>query len=375
VERGVTVPVGTVLATIGPAGGTASLTREPGDDSTSPAPDAPPKPVARSEKRSGRGQPSAVTPLIRRLLAEAGLTADDVTGSGPNGRITRGDVAKAAAARSGDDRPAEPTPAASQPENPAAVGTTVTEQPSEARDAFSDGGSYTVPFTTVRRLTAARMPESKATSAHTLMATEVDYSAVDAVRTEHGRAWRSAEGFSLSYLPFVLRAVIDGLRSFPYLNASVGRDELVVHRSVALGVAVDVGERGLVVPVIPNADDLRLRVLGRRVAELAVSARSGALTADAYAGGTFTVTNTGTFGTLLTGAIINQPQVAILAVDGVAPKPVAVPTSRGEHAVAVHPVGNLALTFDHRAVDGAYAGRFLAALKASLEDREWETEL
>jgi 2-oxoglutarate dehydrogenase E2 component (dihydrolipoamide succinyltransferase) len=232
-----------------------------------------------------------------------------------------------------------------------------------------------VPFSTVRRRTAEHMVASKAISPHTLMAIEVDYAQVDAVRGPAQAEWRRREGTSLTYLPFIARAVIDASNAYPHLNASVGDNQLLIHGRVNLGVAVDLDGDGLVVPVIRDADGKRLRAIARQVADLARRARTAQLTPDDFADGTFTISNPGPYGTLLTGAIINQPQVAILATDAVAPKPVAVPVTGGGYAVAVHPVGNLALTFDHRAIDGGYAARFLKQVKEILEHRDWTAEL
>ena len=210
------------------------------------------------------------------------------------------------------------------------------------------------------------MVRSLATSAHTLVATEVDYHHVDPVRRRAG----------LSYLPFVARATIDALREHPHLNASVGDDELIVHRRINLGLAVDVGFEALVVPVVKDAGGLRLGALAEAMAD---AGRQGpqpsASPVDDLSGGTFTITNVGAYGTVVTAPVINQPQVAILSTDGVRMRPVAVRSEAGEWVVAVHPVGNLSLSFDHRAVDGAYAAAFLARVRELLETRDWQQEL
>jgi 2-oxoglutarate dehydrogenase E2 component (dihydrolipoamide succinyltransferase) len=219
------------------------------------------------------------------------------------------------------------------------------------------------------------MTRSLATSAHVLTAIEVDYHAVDRVRRAAREEFKAKEGVSLTYLPFVARAVIDAVADFPHVNASVGEDQLIIHRRVHLGIAVDIGFAGLIVPVVRDADSKRLRALAREGADLARRARSRELTADDISGGTFTITNPGPFGTFLTAPIINQPQVAILSTDGVKKRPVAVELPDGADAVVVHPVGNLALSFDHRAFDGAYAAAFLARCKEILETRNWAEEL
>ncbi|MDX6361731.1 MAG: hypothetical protein QOC85_734, partial [Streptomyces sp.] len=308
-----------------------------------------------------------LTPLVRRLLAEHELSADQVTGTGPHGRITRTDVLAAAAATTPDRPPAGAAAAAGpRPQSPAPV---------ESAGPPPRSETLTVPFTTIRRRTAEHMVRSKATSPHTLMAIEADFHAVDRARRAAAASWRETEGFGLTYLPFVARAVVDALVAYPHLNASVGDDALLVHRRIGLGIAVDLDADGLLVPVVKDARDKRLGAVAREISGLAGRARAHRLGPDDFAGGTFTISNPGPYGTLLTAPIINQPQVAILATDAVRPRPVAVPASDGSYAVVVHPVGNLALTFDHRAVDGGYAGRFLAHLKESIETRDWTTEL
>jgi 2-oxoglutarate dehydrogenase E2 component (dihydrolipoamide succinyltransferase) len=219
------------------------------------------------------------------------------------------------------------------------------------------------------------MVRSQDTSAHTLVVVEVDYSGVEKVRTAAKDRFRNDEGFGLSYLPFIARAVVDAIEEFPRINASVGNDELIVHRYVNLGIAVDLNFEGLIVPVVHDADTKRLRALAREISDLAGRARGKKLGADDISGGTFTITNPGGYGTLLTFPIINQPQVAILSTDGVKMKPVAVELPDGTWGVAVHPVGVLALAFDHRANDGAYASAFLAKLKEIVETRDWAQEL
>jgi 2-oxoglutarate dehydrogenase E2 component (dihydrolipoamide succinyltransferase) len=212
------------------------------------------------------------------------------------------------------------------------------------------------------------MRRSLSTAAHALVVVEVDYQSIEVVR----------RSLRLSYLPFVARAVVEALREFPHLNSSVDGNRLVVRRRVRLGVAVDVDQEALMVPVIHDADDLRLPALGAAIADLADRARRRRLSGTELEGGTFTVTNVGSYGTVMAVPIINQPQVGILSTDGVKMKPVAVRTDAGsgpaEWGVAVHPIGNLSLSFDHRAVDGAYAAAFLARVREVIETRDWAGE-
>jgi 2-oxoglutarate dehydrogenase E2 component (dihydrolipoamide succinyltransferase) len=207
------------------------------------------------------------------------------------------------------------------------------------------------------------------------MAKEIDYESVERVRRLVGESFKKEEGFSLTYLAFNAAACVQALREFPHLNASVGKDELIVHHDLNLGIAVDLDSEGLVVPVIKGADSLSVRQIARSIRELATNARAKKLGIDSFNGGTFTITNPGPFGTLITGAVINQPQVAILSTDGVSRKPVVVTAPDGSESIAIHSVGLLALTFDHRAVDGAYAARFLARMAEIIATRDWLSEL
>jgi pyruvate dehydrogenase E2 component (dihydrolipoamide acetyltransferase) len=391
VEEGETVDVGAKLAVIDDAPPSANGKSAP-EKASEPEPQEEPEPeedeaeveaVVPEEKqpepepakaeakpapapepaRTGR---RVLSPLVRRLLAENDLDAEEIQGTGIEGRITRNDVMThldQAGARSGT-----PKPAASRQAPAAAAPKASAPRPRAGEDEV-------IPFSNIRKRTAEHMVRSQATSAHVLIAIEVDYDAVDRVRSAEKDAFKAAEGFSLTYLPFVSRAVIDALRDFPSLNASVGDNELILHRAVHLGIAVDINFEGLIVPVIHDADGKRLRSIAREISDLATRARGKKLNADEISGGTFTITNPGGFGTLMTAAVINQPQVAILSTDGVKKRPVVVELPDGSDAIAIHPVGNLALSFDHRAVDGAYASAFLARCREIIETRDWSQEL
>jgi 2-oxoglutarate dehydrogenase E2 component (dihydrolipoamide succinyltransferase) len=315
---------------------------------SSPSRAARPAPASASPRAAATNGNGFLSPVVRRLLDDYGLDPNAVVGSGRDGRVTRADVLAAAA------NPPKVAPVASAPA-PAVVAPTVVAGPDDE----------VIEFTRARRNTAEHMVRSLRTSAHTLIGTAVDYHAIDPVRRAEG----------LSYLPFVARAVIDALAEFPRVNASVGADELIVHRSVHLGFAVDVDFDALVVPVVRDAGGLRLRAIAEAVARKAEAARTKRLTADDLTGGTFTITNVGSYGTVVTFPVINQPQVAILSTDGVKMTPVAVRTAHGDWTVAVHPVGNLSLGFDHRAFDGAYAAAFLARVRDTLEQRDWRQEV
>jgi len=231
-----------------------------------------------------------------------------------------------------------------------------------------------VPLSKIRRQTAEHMLRSVATSPHVLQAVEVDYEGVDRARAAKGGPWKAREGFSLTYLPFIARAVCEAIADYPRVNASLGAEALNVHKRVHLGVAVDLDFQGLVVPVVRDAHRRSLAELAREMNRLAVAARAGTLKPDDVSGGTYTLSNSGSFGTFFTAAIINQPQVAILSTDGVRKKPVVVEGAGGD-VIAIRPVGVLAHSFDHRAIDGAYSAAFLRKVKQIIETRDWLAEL
>ncbi len=353
VAEGGAVPIGTPVAVI-----TATPDEAfdpPVEPGVAPPPaDAPPAPFERprSDARAPQ-EPAArssngpvLSPIVRRLLEEHELAPASVVGSGRDGRITRNDVLAAAAQRSNGHTPIERV----APPIP-----TIEVGPDDE----------VVVLSRARLATAEHLHHSVTTAAHALVVTEVDWSGVDAVRPSTG----------LSYLPFVARAVIDGLHRFPHLNASFDVDRLVVHRRIHLGIAVDVEREALLVPVVHDAHELRLQALAAAVADAADRARRRRLRGDAFDGGTFTLTNVGSFGTVLAAPIINQPQVAILSTDGVRMRPTAVADGNGGWGVAIRPLGNLSLSFDHRAVDGAYAAAFLADVRMTLQDRDWSAEV
>jgi pyruvate dehydrogenase E2 component (dihydrolipoamide acetyltransferase) len=346
------------------------------------APAAPEAASVSAPPPSDGGDPGRVlSPVVRRLIAEHDLDPAQIEGTGAGGRITRSDVlalidrrngAAVAAGQPKSEGQAAPTKAAPAPAPAPAA------PPSPAPPAVvgADGERDTiVPFTNIRRRTAEHMVRSKHTSAHTMVAFEVDYVAVEKVRAAEKEPFKQAEGFSLTYLPFITRAVVDALADFPKVNSSVGEDALVVHHDLNIGIAVDLDFEGLLVPVIHEADGKRLRALAREISGLAAKARSRRLTMDDISGGTFTITNAGPFGTFITVPVINQPQVAILSTDGVRKRPVAIELPDGSDGIAVHPVGNLVLSWDHRAFDGAYAAAFVAAIKKTIETRDWAAEL
>ena len=328
VEAGATVPVGTRLAVIGGAGESAGAaqTGTPAQGRSIPLDSVP--------RKDSSGRP--LSPAVRRLIAEHGLDPGAISGTGRDGRITRQDV--------------------------------------EALLAPETAESDLVPLGRMRKQIAEHMVRSKATSPHVLQAVEVDFHAVDRARDLHGETWRDKEGFSLSYLTFIAHAVCRAIPDFPHVNASIEGDNLHVHRRVHLGIAVDLGPGGLMAPVIRDAQEMGVAGLAHAIRKVAAAARDGSIGPDDLAGGTYTISNSGTFGTLITAPIINQPQVAILSTDGVRKKPAVVETAAGD-AIGIRPIGVLAQSFDHRAIDGAYSAGFLARVREILEGTDWTAAL
>lgn len=227
----------------------------------------------------------------------------------------------------------------------------------------------------IRLLTGNAMIASKQAAPHAVTIVEVDYEGVEKARRAVRESFRNEEGFSLTYLPFISRAVVDALHEFPHMNSSMGDGAVVLHDEVNLSIAVDLDYEGLLAPVVQAAHDKRLRAIARDIRDLADRARSKALSPDDLAGGTFTLTNSGSYGTSIVIPIINQPQVAIMSTDGISRRPVVVTDDFGTETLGIHSMGNLTLAWDHRAFDGAYAAAFMARVKQIIETRDWTAEL
>jgi len=389
VAEGDTVPVGTVIAVVGVAGAAPAPTPAPVVAAPAPTPAPAPAPVVAAPAPTPAPTPAQapaatsnklLSPVVRRLVAEHGIDVNALVGSGPGSRITREDVldhidrnglkATPAAAPTPVVAPvvAAPAPAAAPTPAPAPA-------PVSRPVVVSSEREQVIALTKIRKLTGSHMIMSKSTSPHAFSVVEVDYANVDRARTAIKESWKAGEGFSLTYLPFISRAIVDALREFPHLNASIDGDNLIVHSYVDLGIAVDLDYTGLLVPVVRNADGKRIRAIAREINDLASRARNRKLSPDEIQGGTFTISNNGSAGSVLTMPIINQPQVAIMSTDAIVRKPVVVTSSDGSESIAIHPVGNLSMSWDHRAFDGAYAGRFLARVKQILETQDWSAEL
>ncbi len=392
-------PPAEVAEPVAAAAGAPTMVAEPmaAPAETPPAPEpapAPAEPVPAAAEATGpapAARPQAegmvLSPVVRRLIAEYGIDPANITGTGLGGRISRDDVQRyietnrlsSLDAGSPEPQAPPPPPAPVSPAvapAPAAAATPSSPVPAAAAPAVQPGArDAVVPLSNIRLRTGEHMVMSKTVAPHTLTAIEVDYEAVEQVRKAHGQQFKAEEGFSLTYLPFISRATIDALREYPHLNASVGDRELVVHNYVNLGIAVDLDFQGLLAPVVRDADGKRMRSVARDIVDVARRARSKQLSPDELSGGTFTLTNAGSYGTMMQFPIINQPQVAILSTDAINRKPVVVEDSFGNESIVIHSVGVLALAWDHRAIDGAYAAAFLARVKDIIETRDWESEL
>ena len=359
-------------------------------ESASPS-DSPAEKTAASAHSEAPAQ--RISPVVRRLLHKHGIDPASIAGTGPKGRITRKDAeeavkkagsasrgasaAKKTATVSSTGRMSPTTIARGTGDGASQASTKASSQPSPSSSTASPSSAHTeaIPLSRIRKATAEHMVRSKATSPHVLTAVEVDFEEVEKARRAHRDEWKAEEGFSLTYLPFIARAVCDALDDYPHINATVAEEELIVHHSVNLAVAVDLDFQGLIAPVVHGAENLRLRAIARQVVDLAKRARGKQLRPEEVAGGTFTITNPGQWGTMMQFPIINQPQVAILSTDGIKRKPVVVTDRFGAESIAIHSVGVLALAWDHRAFDGAYVAAFLDELRRIIETRDWEAEL
>jgi 2-oxoglutarate dehydrogenase E2 component (dihydrolipoamide succinyltransferase) len=327
VPEGATVKVGTRLAVISDGKPEAASGNARSASAVAPVV----SPVHKATPASAaRVEGTRLSPVVRRLFAEHGLKPRDVTGTGRDGRIKRDDVL------------------------------TVIAAPGAAKR----GGTDRRRLNAVRRRTAEHMAKTWKSVPHVMQAVEVDFQCVDEVRA----------GTQLSYLPFIASAVAAALKRYPLLNASLDGYDLLVHERINIGIAVDLNFEGLVVPVVKDVAGKSVNAIAAEMTGLAQRARSGKLRPDEVTQGTYTLSNSGSFGTLFTGALINEPQVAILSTDGVRKKPVVVEGADGDRII-VRPVGVLVQSFDHRAVDGAYSAAFLKELKNILETRDWTQAL
>ena len=422
VEEGDTVEVGTPLVVIGEAGeepsdsgagevtpdvaaadtdsGTEETTDEPQPETAEAPAEAPAEaeskePAAEestepskseitaffAEPDESETQPRLLSPVVRKLIRENDVDLSAINGSGLGGRITRRDVE--AYLESGPSTQPEPTPEEA-PAEPAELEPAKELEPARAaepspapRAPQPASGAEEVELDRIRVRTAENLIKAKQTAAHVWTSVEVDFERVERVRQAHKAAFKESEGFSLTYLPFISRAVIDALKAYPVVNSSFYLEEkkAVFHKAVNLGIAVDLNEKGLLVGSVRNADGLRMVGLARSVKEIADKARGPGLDIDDITGSTFTITNPGPFGSFMSAPIINVPNVAILSTDTVTKRPTVVTSADGQDLIAIRHIGYLGLSWDHRAFDGSTAVLFLARIKENIETWDWEQEL
>lgn len=369
VAEGATVEVNTIVGRIAAEGepwppedtGTAT---SPAAAEEAPAAKAGESPEPTPEDPPRRRRPRS-SPLVRRMAREHGVDLAEVPGTGEGGRVSKQDMLDWLERREAEGRespPPEPATPAEVPVELPSAPEPETPDRSEPAPAAPFAGDRVEPMSHMRRVISEHMVRSRRTSAHVTTVFEVDLSRVVAARTAAAARFERRTGVKLTLTPFFARAALEALADFPLLNASIAGEEIVFHRHVGLGIAVALAD-GLVVPVVDRADERNFAGLAREIHDLASRARSGGLTPDDLQGGTFTITNPGPWGALFGTPIIAQPQVAILGVGGVHQRPVVV---EGD-AIAVRSMVYLALSFDHRLIDGAVADQFMAALKRRLE--------
>jgi pyruvate dehydrogenase E2 component (dihydrolipoamide acetyltransferase) len=366
-----------------PAAAVSAPPAPPEADGSRPADAAPPAPAA---DVTAPALPTAadgpyVTPLVRKLAAEHGVDLAAVTGTGVGGRIRKQDVLDAARTAREAAPAATPAPTAPAPTAPAVTAPAAVAPPAPATTPARDIVPSTLRGTTermsrARQLIARRMVESLQTSAQLTTVVEADVTMISRLRDRAKADFEAREGVKLSFLPFFALATVEALKTHPRLNAVIDTEagQVTYHDAEHLGIAVDT-ERGLMVPVVQNAGDLNIGGLARKIADLAARTRAGQVSPDDLAGGTFTLTNTGSRGALFDTPIINQPQVAILGTGSVVKRAVVVEDPALGEVITVRSMVYLALTYDHRLVDGADAARFLATVKDRLEEGEFEAEL
>jgi len=386
VQEGQTVDVGTKLAVIGgdgggaaepaqeeappePATGEAAAEAEAPSTAETPAPTAQPEPAAAAQT-NGK---TFVSPVVAKIASEHGVDPSQVHGTGRGGRVTKKDILdfiESGAQPAAVPAPAEPAaPAAPAPPLPEPAPAPPKAPPAAApAPAAAQPGESFEPMSAMRKGIAEHMRRSLDTSAHVTSAIEVDMSKVTAIRAKLKREYQQNYGVNPTYLIFVARAATETLREYPWINGEIRGDQIVTRSYVNLGFAVELQDgKGLIVPVLKNAETLNLLGLAKAVTDIAQRARDKKLLPDEVQGGTFTITNPGGYGTFHGTPVISQPQAAILGTYAVVKRPWVVQDDLGEDVIAIRPIMNLTLTYDHRLVDGALAGRFLRDLREKLE--------
>ena len=365
VPEGETVEVGTLLATIAAEGAVAA----------SPPPPPPPAPAAEPSAHEHKEPEPAqasdngktfVSPVVARIAAEHGVDPDTVAGTGRGGRVTKKDMLShleaepAAAAAPAAPAPAPPA-ATAPPPAPAAP-------PAPTDSVTAGAGEIVEPMSAMRRGVAEHMRRSLDTSAHVTTVFEVDLTKVVNIRQKLKPEFQKSYGVNLTYLAFIARATVAAIENWPWVNGEIRGDTIVRKQFVNLGIAVALeGGKGLIVPVIRNAEGLNLLGIARAIADVAERARTKKLVPDDVQGGSFTITNPGGWGAIMGTPIISQPQVAILDVEALVKRPVVIEDENGNDAIAIRSMMNLCLSYDHRLVDGAYAAQFMKELRENLE--------
>lgn len=347
-----------------------------------PAAPEPPPPAA-PETAAPVGGAAFLSPVVRKLAREHGVDPSQVTGTGRDGRVTRNDllayIERAGAVGVPQPEPApEPAPAPSPAAPDIAPAAPVPAVAVAGGEAVAvRRGDEVREIDRLRARIAANMIKSKQTAAHVWTSMEVDFEAVERVRRAHRQQFRAAEGFSLTYLPFIARATMDALREYPVVNSSFHYEErkAVFHHDIHLGIAVDLDQEGLMVATIRDANDYTLRGLARKIRDVGERARGGGLGPDDISVSTFTITNPGPHGSFISAPVINLPNVAILSTDTIAKRPKVVTTVDGQDTIAVRHIGYLGFSWDHRAFDGSTASLFLRRIRDNLETWDWEQQL
>ncbi len=323
------------------------------------------------------------SPLVRNIAAQEGIDISTLSGSGAHGRVTKDDIlsvveAKKSGAAAPISTPAPPpvapvaAPAAAAPVPPAQA-TAPAQRPTGGFSVAAYGPNDNVeiePMSKIRQITAAHMVYSKATSAHVTTVFHVDFSKIAKLRARAKDGFWKKEATKLTYMPFIFKAVVNGLKAYKQVNASIDGTNIVYKKDINLGMAVDLGH-GLIVPVIKKADQLSLVGLAKSANDLADRARTKKLKPEEASGGTFTITNPGVFGSLFGTPVINQPQVAILGVGAIEKRPIVITDQDGNDNIAIKTMCYLAITYDHRLVDGADADRFMLEIKRTIEEDTW----
>ncbi len=357
VEDGQTVPIGTPICEIEVSGGQAeeaSTAAAASVKADEPKAETPAAPAATTQ--ADDGQRGRYSPAVRRLAQERGIDPGSLTGTGAGGRVTRDDVLSASDAHA-SEAPKAPSKAHVAPsQSTGAAGTMVSGAP-----AVIDDEDTLEPLNNVRKVIAERMVRSKQTVPHAWLMVEVDVTGLVALRERLKEEFKAREGVSLTFMPFMIRAVVSALRAVPSMNAQWNGDSIVMKKRINVGMAAAT-ERGLIVPVIKDADQKNIVGLAKSSQDLVKRARNGRLTMDDLSGGTFTVDNTGAVGTVLTYPVINAPEVGIVTMESIVKRPVVM-----NDMIAIRSMVNVCLSFDHRVVDGAEAGQFVRTIKTELE--------